>query len=80
MPQFSFQRTAPINLKSNRNLDEARTAISEQLQLIEEGRTTARQSMHYLLKTFPVLKRDKRGGSHVLSALVEHYVAEHLSA
>ena len=81
MPTFHFGERKTITLGPSKSLDEARIAVAEQLQLIEDGRTTARISMKFLLREFPILRRDRRGSiNHALSPLVELYVAEHLAA
>lgn len=79
MPTFHFNKSKPITLGHSKSLDEARVAVAEQVELVKEGRSTARQSMAYLLKTFSVLRKDRRGvSSHALLPLVGPFVKETL--
>ena len=77
MPTFRFVKSEPITVGNTKSLDEARVAVAKQVELVEAGKTTARQAMAWLLNTYPVLKKERRGGGqHALSPLVDYYVAE----
>lgn len=77
MPKFTLASGKFISLSSTKSFEEAITATREQVELIEQGRTTARQAVHYLLTEFPVLRRH-RVGIHPLSCLMDGFARETL--